>query len=38
MSHVRCLTAWGQCVEEPGEQDMGESFFEGADWDSFHAD
>jgi hypothetical protein len=35
---VRRLTAWGQCVEEPGEQDMGESFFEGVDWDSFHVD
>jgi hypothetical protein len=37
-SCVRRLTTWGQCIEEPGEQDMGESFFEGADWDSFHAD
>jgi hypothetical protein len=38
MSQVRRLTTWGQCIEEPGEQDMGESFFKGTDWDSFHMD
>jgi hypothetical protein len=37
-SQVHRLTAWGLCDEEPGERDMGESFYEGADWDSFHAD
>jgi hypothetical protein len=38
MSHIHCLTAWGQSSEELGDWDMGESFFKGADWDSFHVD
>jgi hypothetical protein len=35
-SQVHCLTAWGQCVKELGECNMGESFYEGIDWDFFH--
>jgi hypothetical protein len=37
-SHIRQMSAWTPYQGEPGEQDMGLTFFEEADWDSFHAD